>query len=101
MRARILALCTLALLCAPAHPASPPVWLQVTTPHFIVVTDAGEKQARHVAGQFERMQAVFHKILPSAHPATDAPIVVLAVKNRHDFQTLEPADYLAKGSLNL
>ena len=101
MRARILAVCTLTLLCVRAHADSAPVWLQVTTPHFTVITDAGEKQARHVAGQFERMQAVFHKILPGTHSDPGAPIVVLALKNRRDFQTVEPAEYLAKGQLDL
>ena len=101
MRSQILALCTLTLLCACAHADSAPVWLQVTTPHFTIVTDASEKQARHVAGQFERMQAVFHKIIPAAQSDPGTPIVVLAVKNKRDFATLEPAAYLAKGSLNL
>ena len=101
MHLRFLALCTLALLCVRAHADSTPVWLQVTTPHFTVVTDAGEKQARHVAGQFERMQAVFQKIIPAAQSDPGAPIVVLAVKNKRDFATLEPAAYLTKGSLDL
>ncbi len=101
MRSRILALCILALLCVRAHADSTPVWLQVTTPHFTVVTDASEKQARHIAGQFERMQGVFHKILPGAHSDAGAPIVVLALKNRRDFQTVEPAEYLTKGKLDL
>ena len=101
MRSRILALCILALLCVRAHADSTPVWLQVTTPHFTVVTDASEKQARHIAGQFERMQAVFHKIIPAAQSDPGTPIVILAVKNKRDFATLEPAAYLAKGSLDL
>ena len=79
----------------------PPSGSRSTTPHFTVVTDASEKQARHIAGQFERMQAVFHKILPGAHSDPGAPIVVLALKNRRDFQTVEPAEYLAKGKLDL
>lgn len=101
MRAHLLAACTLTLLCVRAHADSAPVWLQVTTPHFTVITDANEKQARHVAGQFERMQGVFHKILPGAHSDSGAPIVVLALKARRDFQTVEPAEYLAKGKLDL
>ena len=101
MRFRILAACTLALLCVRARADSAPVWLQVTTPHFTVITDAGEKQARRIAGQFERMQAVFHKILPGSHSDSGIPIVVLALKNRRDFQTVEPAEYLAKGQLDL
>ncbi len=98
---RLLAACTLALLCARARADSAPVWLQVTTPHFTVITDAGEKQARHIAGQFERMQAVFHKILPGTHSDSGIPIVVLALKNRRDFQAVEPAEYLVKGQLDL
>ncbi len=101
MRAHLLALCALALVCVRAHADSAPVWLEVDTPHFTVVTDAREKQARHIAGQFERMQAIFHKILPGAHSDPGAPIVVLALKNRRDFQTVEPAEYLTKGKLDL
>jgi hypothetical protein len=101
MRCRILATCTLAFLCVRAHADSAPIWLQVTTPHFTVITDAGEKQARHIAGQFERMQRVFQKILPGAHSDSGIPIVVLALKNRRDFQAVEPIEYLAKGKLDL
>lgn len=101
MRCRLLAVCTLALFCVRARADSAPLWLQVTTPHFTVITDAGEKQARHIAGQFERMQAVFRTILPGAHSDSGIPIVVLAVKNRRDFQAIEPAEYLAKGQLDL
>jgi hypothetical protein len=101
MRTRLLAISILALLCVPAHAASSPTWLEVTTPHFTVVTDAGEKQARHVAAQFERMQLVFHKLVPDANSDPGSPIVVLALKNRRDFQSLQPAAYLAKGSMEL
>src|ERR1700727_719858 len=34
-------------------------WLQVRTPHFVIVTNGSEKQGRRVADQFERMRAVF------------------------------------------
>ena len=101
MRSRILALCTLTLLCVPAHADSAPIWLQVTTPHFTVVTDASAKQARHIAGQFERMQAVFQKLLPASHPDPGSPIIVLAVKNSREFAALQPAAYQQKGSLKL
>ncbi len=101
MRAHLLAACTLTLLCVRAHADSAPVWLQVTTPHFTVVTDANEKQARNIAAQFERMQAVFSTILPAAHSGPDAQIVVLALRNKRDFQAIEPAEYLAKDKLDL
>src|SRR6185437_11670968 len=101
MRSRILALCTLTLLCVRAHADSAPIWLQVTTPHFTVLTDASAKQARHIAGQFERMQAVFQKLLPASLPDPGSPIIVLAVKNSREFAALQPAAYQQKGSLKL
>jgi tetratricopeptide (TPR) repeat protein len=101
MRIHFSALCIVLFFCVRANAASTITWLQVTTPHFTVISDAGEKQARHIAGQFERMHAVFQKLLPGAKSAPDSPIIVLAVKNRRDFQTLVPASYLSKGSLDL
>ena len=76
-------------------------WLEVRSPHFIVLSDASEKQARHVADQFERMRFVFHTVSPRAHVDPGTPIVVLAVKDKKDLQALEPEAYLAKGQLEL
>jgi len=76
-------------------------WMEVRTPHFVVVTNASEKQARHVADQFERMRFVFHKAFPNAHVDPGSPIVVLALKDKKGFQALEPEAYLAKGQLQL
>lgn len=76
-------------------------WLQVTSPHFVVVTNGNEKQGRHIADQLERMRSVFHAAFPKATLDTGMPIVVLAIKDEKDFRALEPTDYLAKGSLKL
>jgi Flp pilus assembly protein TadD len=91
------------LLLTPLAPArdKPENWLQVTSPHFVIITNSNEKQARHVADQFERMRAVFHKLFPRLQIDPDAPIVVLAIKDEKDFRALEPADYLGKGQLKL
>lgn len=77
-------------------------WIQITSPHFVVVTNASEKQGRRVADQFERMRSLFHGLFPKAQmDAAGAPIIVLAVKDDKDFRALEPQEYLAKGSLKL
>ncbi len=76
-------------------------WLELQSPHFVVLTDSNEKQARRIASQFERMRAVFHTLFPTATADTGSPIVVLALKDKKDFQALEPAAYLAKGQLEL
>lgn len=79
----------------------PETWLQVRSPHFTVVTNSNDKQARRVADQFERMRSVFHKLFPHLQVDPGAPIVVLAIKDEKDFKALEPAVYLAKGQLKL
>ena len=81
--------------------ASSEAWLQLQSPHFTVVTDANEKQARHIAGQFERMRWVFQTLFPKGNVDPAAPIVVIAVKDKKGFQALEPEAYLAKGQIDL
>jgi tetratricopeptide (TPR) repeat protein len=76
-------------------------WIQVRSPHFFGLSNAGEKQARRIAGQFERMRAVFHHLFPQAKVDAASPIIVIALKDKKDFQALEPPAYLAKGQLNL
>jgi tetratricopeptide (TPR) repeat protein len=91
---------TLFLLLA-ASWAKQDAWIQVTSPHFLVVTNASEKQGRKVADQFERMRAVFHLAFPKLKVDPGSPIIVLAIKDERDFRALEPEAYLSKGSLKL
>jgi Tfp pilus assembly protein PilF len=76
-------------------------WIRVTSPHFVVATNASEKQGRRIADQFERMRSVFHAAFPKLEVDPGVPIVVLAVNDEKDFRALEPKEYLAKGSLKL
>ncbi len=101
MRPSLRLLSLLAVTLSAAAAPTPPRWLQVSTPHFTVITNSSDRDARHVAAQFERMRAVFQILMPSATDDPASPIVVLALKDRASFRTLEPADYLAKDSLNL
>jgi Tfp pilus assembly protein PilF len=81
--------------------AAPDQWIEVRSAHFTVVTDANEKQGRHIADQFERMRWVFQTLYPKANVDPAEPIVVIAAKNQKVFQLMEPAAYLAKGQLKL
>ncbi len=76
-------------------------WYEVRSQHFVVVSNSNDKQARRVAEQFERMRAVFHRLFPRDNIDPASRIVVLAIRDRKDFRALEPAAYLAKGSLQL
>lgn len=79
----------------------PENWIEVRSPHFSVVSNSTEKQARRVADQFERMRSVFHTIFPKMQIDPGAPIIVLAIKDEKNFRALEPTAYLAKGQLKL
>jgi tetratricopeptide (TPR) repeat protein len=81
--------------------AKPDNWIEVRSRHFLVATNANERQGRRIADQFERMRSVFHVRFPNLQIDPAAPIIVLAVRDEKDFRTLEPQAYLAKGQLKL
>ena len=79
----------------------PQNWIEVQSPHFLIITNGNEKQGRHVADQFERMRAVFQKAFPDLKVDPAAPIIAIALKDEKDFRALEPEEYLGKGKLQL
>jgi Flp pilus assembly protein TadD len=101
MRLRFSWLALLVLCCTSALGEATPQWLQVRTEHFTLLTDQGDRQARHVAAQLERMHDFFSRLLPRATGDTGSSIVVLAFKNRKEFQGVVPGAYLGKNSLEL
>ncbi|HEU5350585.1 MAG TPA: tetratricopeptide repeat protein [Terracidiphilus sp.] len=76
-------------------------WIEVSSPHFTVETDAGERQARQLLEQFERMRWVFRTLYPKIHADPPEPILVVAVRNEKEFQGYVPAGYLGRGKLKL
>ncbi len=88
-------------LALPAHGSSPEQWVEARSAHFVVLSDASEKEALRIAGQFERMHLVFHTLFPTPGDDSDPPITVIAVKDKKGLQALEPEAYLAKGQIDL
>ncbi|HSB74340.1 MAG TPA: tetratricopeptide repeat protein, partial [Terriglobales bacterium] len=76
-------------------------WVETTTQHFTVICDGKEKDARRIAGQFERMRLVFHTAFPNMQMDPGTPIIIIAVHDAKIFRTLEPEIYLKKGQLDL
>lgn len=77
-------------------PARHDTWIQVRSPNFIVLSNAGEKQARKTAVQFEQIRSVFRQSLPalSAHPSP--VITIFAAKDEDTIKSLL-SEYWAKG----
>ena len=72
-------------------------WLEVRSPHFVVVSNAGENSARRAAGDFERIRAVFLKALEDDRDEFE-PVVVLAVKDEEGLKELLPEYWEREGS---
>jgi len=100
MLRKVISLLVLGAACASAR-ASGPAWMEVRSPHFTVVTDAGEKEGRRVADQFERMRWVFQTLFPKSNVDPIAPILVIAVRHKEEMLALEPAIYREKGQVSL
>jgi len=71
-------------------PAKPPEWVEVRSPNFIVVSNAGEKQARKVAVQFEQVRTVFRQLLQNANKHPSPVVTILAVKDESSMRELLP-----------
>lgn len=76
-------------LSQPAH-AGTPQWVEVKSPHFSVVTDAGEKKGREVATRFEQMRAVFGKLFARASVNIPVPLQIVAFRNSKELSQMAP-----------
>ncbi len=76
----------------------PQTWIELRSPNFIVVTNANEKQARHLAYQFEMVRAVFREFFRISASAKDQPITIIAAKDEDTLKTLLPEYWAKKGS---
>ena len=74
-RPRTVLFCLCALLgSVPLAYSAEPQWVEVHSPHFSVVTDAGEKRGREAAMRFEQMRAVFGALMTKANVNLPVPI---------------------------
>src|ERR1700691_5319908 len=83
-------------LVTPVAGAKHETWFEARSPNFIVVCNAGEKQARKTAIRFEQIRAVFRRELELASKHQSPVISILAVKDDDSMKTLLP-EYWAEG----
>ncbi len=65
-------------------------WVEVKSPHFSVVTDAGEKRGRDVAVRFEQMRAVFGTLLVKTNVNLPVPLQIIAFRNTKEMRQFAP-----------
>src|SRR5713226_1894557 len=78
----------------------PETWVEVRSPHFTVVSNGSEKQARRLADQFEQIRAVFQKSLNNIRVDPGQPIIILAAKNENTMKALLPKFWETKGHMH-
>jgi hypothetical protein len=71
-------------------------WIEVRSPHFVVISDAEAKAARRVAWQFEQIHALVPRLWPWARVNLSRPILVLGARSEASMKALLP-EYWEKG----
>jgi tetratricopeptide (TPR) repeat protein len=74
----------------PAIFAGEPEWIEVRSPNFSVVTDAGERRGREVAMRFEQMRAVFGALMTKANVNLPVPLQIVAFRNTKEIRQFAP-----------
>lgn len=72
-------------------------WIEVRSPNFIVVSNAGEGQARKIDVQFEQIRSLFRDSLSYAKDSSSPVITILAVKDEDSLRELLPEYWAEKG----
>jgi TonB family protein len=93
---RVVAAAFVVLLASSLSEAKQEVWVEVRSSNFIVVSNAGEKQARKAALQCEQIRAVFRQSLEVANNYPSPFVTVLAAKDEGTMRELLP-EYWVKG----
>jgi len=77
------------LTCIPVH-AAEPKWLQISSDHFLVITEAGPKKGHEVVARFEQMRAVFSQLLERQKVRLSEPIEIIATSSAATYAQLVP-----------
>jgi Tfp pilus assembly protein PilF len=97
LRVLVVSLLTLVPAARFAAAAAQDAWIEVRTPNFTVISNAGEKDARKIADQFEQIREVFHNAFPALRTQIGKPVVIFAVKNAESLKLLLPEYWETKG----
>jgi hypothetical protein len=82
---------SLCILCRTTLWAGQAEWIEVRSPNFSVITDAGEKRGRDVALHFEQMRAVFGTLMTNgAKVNLPIPLQIVAFRNTEEMRQFVP-----------
>lgn len=71
--------------------AAAPTWSEVRSPHFVVVTDAGEKRSREVALRFEQIRAAFGQVIyRNLKVNVPVPVEIVGFRSNKELRQFAP-----------
>jgi tetratricopeptide (TPR) repeat protein len=79
----------LVFCCQPSF-AGDAQWVEIRSPNFSVITDAGDKRGRDVALHFEQMRNVFGRLMVKANVNQSVPLQIVAFRNSKEMRQVAP-----------
>lgn len=73
-------------------------WIEVDSPHFRVLSDGSDRDARRVAHGFEQMRAVLADQFPKYRLESGAPLLVFAASDENTAKKLAPELWESRGA---
>src|ERR1700757_2989212 len=83
-------LALLASLCAHSPQAAEPLWQEIRSPNFVVITDAGQKRGMEIALRFEQMRSVFGQLLSRKRVNMPVPLTIYALRDDQRYYAIAP-----------
>lgn len=74
-------------------------WIELRTPSFVTLTNAGERKGREIALGFERFRAAMQMLRPQAIQQAPVPTLILIFKSDDSFDPYKPVPEKGRGQL--
>jgi hypothetical protein len=74
-------------------------WIEVKSPNFTVISNAGERSTRKLVWQLEQMRSAMVALWSWAKPDLNKPLSVIVVKDENSMRALAPQYWEQRGSV--
>lgn len=90
----------LASTAAPPSAAAADTWVEMQSPHFQALSNAGQGSTRNVLWQFEQIRAAMAALWPWMKTDLPKPILVIGAKDETTMRQLAPEYWARRGSIH-
>jgi hypothetical protein len=90
----------LASTAAPRSAAAAETWLEMQSPHFKALSNAGEGSTRNVLWQFEQIRAAMAALWPWMKTELPKPVLVIGARDEATVRQLAPEYWERRGSIH-